>query len=238
MLESLPTARMAFPRWSRDHSCWVLRREIQGRSIGTTVASTGFSYRSSRWVSDNEHWRSKEEQYEAQMGPIMSGCGALLGAHIRNGSSGSAPSWSPWRFSICTRTFAEVPWRREVLCAGASSAIARSSEELRTRPQDAVERHSGVLRCGMHQPSEPDQKVVRQRADNRGCRTKALRIGAQSRNGGGHGNNRWRKDQISLGSGPGGHHRRPHIRPRECGYAGSECGRDIGCGGDRNGYTR
>src|SRR5262249_31785198 len=82
------------------------------------------------------------------MGRIMSGCGAHLGAHVCNGSSGSAPSWSPWRFSIRPRTFAEVAWGREILCAGASAEIARWREELRTGSPDAVGRHA----------SEPNQK--------------------------------------------------------------------------------
>jgi len=137
----------------RYHSCWVLRREMQGCSIGTTVASKGLTYRSLRRVSDIEHWRSKEEQHEAQMGPIMSGCGALLGAHVCNGSSGSAPSSSPWRFSIRTRTFAEVTWRREVLCAGASAEIARRGEELRAGSPDAVGGMRGCCAADARQAS-------------------------------------------------------------------------------------
>src|SRR5262249_44097362 len=100
LVKKAPHATHRSFRRRRYHSCWVLRREMQGCSIGTTVASKGLTYRSLRRVSDIEHWRSKEEQHEAQMGPIMSGCGALLGAHVCNGSSGSAPSSSPWRFSI------------------------------------------------------------------------------------------------------------------------------------------
>src|SRR5215467_9786226 len=121
-----------------------LRREMQGRSIGTTVASIGLTHRNLR----RERNISKEEQHEAQMGPIMSGCGALLGAHVCNGSSGGAPSSSPWRFSIRTRTFAEVAWRREVLCTWSPTNHTRRRQGLRTGSPDAVGRRAEILRCG------------------------------------------------------------------------------------------
>jgi len=161
----------------------------------------------------------------------MSGCGTLLGARVCDSSSGSAPSWSPWRISIRPRTFAEIAWWREVLCAGACAEIAWRREELRTGPPDAVggTHHLSGTRSGSLQVSQ----------SRNNCRTMGLQRPCRlsTRNGGSHGNNRWRKDQIFLGQGPGGHHGRPHIHPGECGNPGPKCGRDIGCGYGRHGYT-
>ena len=117
-----------------------LRREMQGCSIGTTVASIGLTHRSLR----RERNISKEEQHEAQMDPTMSGCGALLGAHVCNGSSGGAPSSSPWRISICSRTPRNAAWRRQIFRTRSPADSARRREELRTGSPDAV---GGMREC-------------------------------------------------------------------------------------------
>src|SRR5215468_3866121 len=162
------------------------------------------------------------------MGPSMCCCGALLGTRIAYGASGGAPSSSPWRFSIRPRTFAEIPWRREVLCTWSPTNHTRRRQGLRTGSPDAVGRRARILRCGQGAYAV---------AVNRGIAAldgfaNANPVGVQTRNGESHG-----KDQIFLSQGPGGYLRRPHIRPRERGNPGPECGRDIGRGCDRNGYT-
>src|SRR5215471_18752975 len=68
----------------------------------------------------------------------MSGCGALLGAHLYNGSSGGAPSSSPWRISICSRTSRLAAGRRQILRTRSPADNARWREELRTWAQDEV----------------------------------------------------------------------------------------------------
>ena len=142
----------------------VLHREIQGRSIGTLVASTELTYRSLRRVRNI----SKEQQHEAQMDSIMSVCGSLLGPRVCNGSSSGQPSTSSWRFSIRTRTFAEVAWRREVLCAGASAEIARRCEELRTGSPDAVGRMRACCAADARQASSGTRRWFGKRSVNRG----------------------------------------------------------------------
>src|SRR5215468_10075315 len=82
------------------------------------------------------------------MGPSMCRCGALLGTRISYGASGGAPSSSPWRFSIRPRTFAEIAWRREVLCTWSPTNYTRRRQGLRTGSPDAVGRRAGILRCG------------------------------------------------------------------------------------------
>src|SRR5215831_15287539 len=162
------------------------------------------------------------------MGPSMCCCGALLGTRVPYGASGGAPSSSPWRFSIRPRTFAEIAWRREVLCTWSPTNYTRRRQGLRTGSPHAVGRRAGILRCGQGAYAV---------AFNRGIAaldgfSNTNPVGVQTRNGESHG-----KDQIFLSQGPGGYHRRPHIRPGNRGNPGPECGWDICRGCDSNGYT-
>src|SRR5262249_13973947 len=163
------------------------------------------------------------------MGPSMCCCGGLLGTRISYWASGGAPSSSPWRFSIRPRTFAEIAWRREVLCAWSPTNHTRRRQGLRTGSPDAVGRRAGILRCGQGAYAV---------AVNRGIAAldgfaNTNPVGVQSRNGEGHG-----KDQIFLSGGRGVYRRRPHSPRGEGGTPGREWGGNRGGGCARKGYTR
>src|SRR5215467_15412523 len=163
------------------------------------------------------------------MGPSMCCCGALLGTRIAYGASGGAPSSSPWRFSIRPRTFAEIAWRREVLCTWSPTNHTRRRQGLRTGSPDAVGGARGSCAANVSQRCSRSSEGIA--ALDGFANTNP--VGVQTRNGEGHG-----KDQIVLSQGPGGYHRRPHIRPGNRGNPGPECGWDICRGCDSNGYTR